>query len=61
MVIYLWRIPERGVHWAYSWESGKPSGARAVDLDHWFEYDLDEEEVLACLEAVEKAEEIIND
>lgn len=62
MVIYLWKVGERpGVRWAFSWGGPKPEHAKAVDLDRWFEYDLNEEEVLACLEAVEKAEEMIND
>lgn len=58
MVIHIWADGS----WKYDWEVSALStaGSRAVDLDRWYEYNLDEREVLACLNAVEKAEEIIN-
>lgn len=61
MIIYLWRVEGRGVRWAFSWGGPKPAGARAINLDHWYEYDMDDDEALACLEAVERAEELLND
>jgi hypothetical protein len=52
MVIYIWPTGS----WKYSWEVGKTTtdGAKAVDLDKWYTYNLTELEVLACLEALEE-------
>lgn len=51
MIIYIWSDGT----WKYSWEvAGIPGNARAVNLDKWFEYNLNELEVLACLEALEE-------
>lgn len=51
MVIYIYSDG----HWVYSWEVKEPpKNARAVDLDKWFDYNLNELEVLACLEALEE-------
>lgn len=52
MVIYVW---EDG-YWVYEWDvhlrDRKPSHAKRIDLDKWYDYDLNEKEVLACLEAI---------
>ena len=51
MIIYISKFGT----WVYSWDVDKPpEGFRAVNLDRWFEYDLNELEVLACLEALEE-------
>lgn len=50
MIIYVW--PDGW--WKYSWEATEWVGAREIDLNKWFEYDLSEQEVLACLEALEE-------
>ena len=52
MIIYIWP----NGNWKYSWEVAKATlgDARAVDLDKWHEYSLNELEVLACLEALEE-------
>lgn len=52
MIIYIW--PDGS--WKYSWEVLCPplTEARAIDLDKWHEYNLSEQEVLACLEALEE-------
>lgn len=51
MVIYIWKDGT----WKYSWDvNGVPKDARAVNLDSWFDYNLNELEVLACLEALEE-------
>lgn len=52
MVIYIW---EDG-YWIYEWsvlsEGRYISDAKRIDLDKWYDYDLNEKEVLACLEAI---------
>ena len=51
MFIYIWPNGD----WKYSWEVKQPpKDARSVDLDKWFDYNLNELEVLACLEALEE-------
>lgn len=52
MVIHIW--PDGT--WKYDWEVSAltAAGSRAVNLDRWYEYNLNEQEVLACLEALEE-------
>lgn len=51
MIIYI--LPNG--EWKYSWEvETPPKGSRVVNLDRWYEYNLNEQEVLACLEALEE-------
>ena len=51
MTIYIWPSG----FWKYSWEvKAPPKDAKAIDLDKWYTYDLEENEVLACLEALEE-------
>lgn len=51
MIIYIW--PNGS--WKYSWEvATPPKDAVSVDLNRWYEYNLNELEVLACLEALEE-------
>lgn len=51
MIIYISKFGK----WWYSWDT-RPAEieCRAVDLDRWYEYNLNELEVLACLEALEE-------
>lgn len=58
MVIYLW--PEG--HWAYEWDkvaitalSRLYGPGRSIDLDKNTKYTLSEEEIKACLEAINEA------
>lgn len=52
MVIYVWPNGD----WCYPWSKTiglrSLAEARKIDLDKWYDYDLTEKEVLACLEAV---------
>lgn len=52
MIIYVWPNGE----WKYGWEikSLSTKDAKAIDLDKWYTYNLNEQEVLACLEALEE-------
>ena len=50
MIIYVW--PDG--FWKYSWEATSWVGAKKVDLDRWYDYDLSDLEVLACLETLEE-------
>ena len=53
MIIYVW---PSGM-WKYSWETvtiRALKDAKAIDLDKWYTYNLTEQEVLACLEALEE-------
>ena len=54
MVIYIY--PNGS--WQFSWERSfpLPSGTKIVDIDRWDEYDLTDEELNLCIEAVEYAE-----
>lgn len=56
MIIYIWEVDGK-YRWGYSWLLDKPRGAKSVDLDVWFQYDLNEQEVLCCLDAIEQAGE----
>ncbi|MNY61837.1 hypothetical protein D3C86_1985680 [compost metagenome] len=50
MVIYIWPNGD----WCYEWGNSQHDlkVAKKVDLDKWYDYDLTEKEVLACLEAI---------
>jgi len=52
VVIYIWPNGD----WCYQWEAYEKNTyeAKAVDLDKWYDYDLTDKEVLACLEAIEE-------
>lgn len=51
MIIYIWPSGE----WKYSWDvTSVPKDAKIVNLDNWYDYNLNEKEVLACLEALEE-------
>lgn len=52
MIIYIW---EDG-YWEYDWEQSQKfrGHAKKVDLNSWYDYNLTEQEVLACLEALEE-------
>lgn len=51
MVIYIFPNGE----WKYEWDClVRPVDAKAVNLDTWWDYNLTELEVLACLEALEE-------
>lgn len=51
MVIYV----AKDGSWVYSWDIRHSNVEyKAIDLDRWHEYDLNELEVLACLEALEE-------
>lgn len=54
-MIYIWRTYSGGYEWEYEWQLDfVPTGSRAIDLDRWYELDLNDQEVICCLEALEE-------